>query len=481
MTATLSKYAEIWENAKICLRERLPAAIFEEWFKNIHFLDFSDGTFKLGAKDYMVSIFIKDTYADVMDEAFFQASGQPCRYEICKVDVTPASVPAQAPDLLPGISGSIVMPEAPAAKLPAATPPNASVPAEALSPLISRQNTFSNFIVGSENDLALAAAQSLANNIFDPDAANPLFIYGPSGVGKTHLMHAIANAVFDKNPNARICYTTCEMFTNDYTYSLSQNAIHDFRRRYRDLNLLLMDDIQFLAGKKGMQEEFFHTFNQLVVNGCKIVLVSDRSATDIQIEDRLISRFQQGISADIQPPCLEMRMAILSRKAQAKNFDFSRYPGVREFVAQRITRNVRNLEGAVNTLVGYVKIRTGTQLTLPEVENILGNLLRQEEASKITPEYIQYVVAEAYGINVDKMTEKGRGSANIAFARQVAMYLCREEIKGMASTAIGNAFGNRDHATVLYALKTVKNRIETNADDKRKVEQIREKLNQGTR
>lgn len=483
MTATLSKYAEIWENAKLRLQERLSASVFQEWFKDIHFLDFSNDTFKLGAKDYMVSLFIKETYADVMDEAFFQAAGQSCRYEIQKIDAEPTSVPAQTSDFLPGIveSSVSVIPETSAPKPSVAIPPKASVSAEALSPLISRQNTFANFIEGSENDLALAAAQSLANNIFDPDAANPLFIYGPSGVGKTHLMHAIANTVFDKNPNARICYTTCEMFTNDYTYSLSQNAIHDFRRRYRDLNLLLMDDIQFLAGKKGMQEEFFHTFNQLVVNGCKIVLVSDRSATDIQIEDRLISRFQQGISADIQPPCLEMRMAILSRKAQAKNFDFSRYPGVREFVAQRITRNVRNLEGAVNTLAGYVKIRAGTQLTLPEVENILGNLLRQEEASKITPEYIQYVVAEAYGINVDKMTEKGRGSANIAFARQVAMYLCREEIKGMASTAIGNAFGNRDHATVLYALKTVKNRIETNADDKRKVEQIREKLNQGGR
>lgn len=483
MTATLSKYAEIWENAKIRLQERLSDSVFNDWFKDIHFLEFSDDTFKLGAKDFMVSLFIKETYADVMDEAFFQAAGHPCRYEIQKISELAANVPAPTSNFSPELTDNGMTTETPvAAKVPAAMPTvQASVPAQTLSPLISRQNTFANFIEGSENDLALAAAQSLANNIFDPDAANPLFIYGPSGVGKTHLMHAIANTVFDKNPGARICYTTCEMFTNDYTYSLSQNAIHDFRRRYRDLNLLLMDDIQFLAGKKGMQEEFFHTFNQLVVNGCKIVLVSDRSATDIQIEDRLISRFQQGISADIQPPCLEMRMAILSRKAQSKNFDFSRYPGVREFVAQRITRNVRNLEGAVNTLAGYVKIRTGTQLTLPEVESILGNLLRQEEASKITPEYIQYVVAEAYGINVDKMTEKGRSSANIAFARQVAMYLCREEIKGMTSTAIGNAFGNRDHATVLYALKTVKNRIETNADDKRRVEQIREKLNQGGR
>lgn len=475
MTATLSTYAEIWENAKQILQKRLSGQIFDNWIRDIHFLEFTDGTFKLGAPDSLVPIFVMDNYKDVLEETLLEVAGRSVNFEIQKTNPRPvgaASVPAPEPELF-------VAQTLPQASVPAPEP-KPSLPESELSSLISRQNTFSNFIQGSENDMALAAAQALANNLFDPDAANPLFIYGPSGVGKTHLMHAIANAVFDKNPSSRICYTTCEMFTNDYTYSLSQNAVHDFRRRYRNLNLLLMDDIQFLEGKKGMQEEFFHTFNQLVVNGCKIVLASDRPAADIQIEDRLISRFQQGTSADIRPPCLEMRIAILLRKAEAKRFNFSAYPGVLEFVAQNITRNVRNLEGAVNTLAGYVKIRPDTRLSLSEVENILGNLLHMEETAKITPEYIQRVVAEAYGVDVKKMTEKDR-TANVAFARQVAMYLCREEIKDITTTTIGKAFGKRDHATVLHAIKTVRNRIDTNAEDKRKVELVRERLMNGGR
>lgn len=479
MTATLSNYAEIWEIAKKSLQTRLSAQIFDEWIRDIHFLEFSNDTFKLGAPDSLAPIFVMDNYKDVLEETLLAVAGRNVRFEIQKVDARPVSVPAES--AFPASASAASLPfSGTQATAQEPSPKAAEVPGPELSALISRHNTFANFIQGSENDMALAASQALANNLFDPDSANPLFIYGPSGVGKTHLMHAIANAVFDKTPSARICYTTCEMFTNDYTYSLSQNAVHDFRRRYRNLNLLLMDDIQFLEGKKGMQEEFFHTFNQLVVNGCKIVLASDRPAADIQIEDRLISRFQQGTSADIRPPCLEMRIAILLRKAEAKRFDFYRYPGVLEFVAQNITRNVRNLEGAVNTLAGYVKARPDTRLSLPEVESILGNHLHLEESARITPEYIQRVVAEAYGVDVKKMTEKDR-SANVAFARQVAMFLCREEIKDITTTTIGQAFGKRDHATVLHALKTVRNRIDTNANDKRKVEQIRERLSQGGR
>lgn len=464
MTSVLTDYAETWEIAKNALRNRLPKGIFEQWFEEIRFASFANDVFTLVASDSFAPLWIGDNYADVLTEELGAALGRSVSYEI--VTETPAAVPA-APAATP------VPATVPAAPEPPARP---AAPACELSPAIRRQNTFANFIEGAENQLALAISKSLANNLSDPDAANPLFIYGPSGVGKTHLMHAVANAVFDKTPSARICYVTCEMFTNDYTYALSQNAVHDFRRRYRDLNLLLMDDIQFLEGKKGLQEEFFHTFNQLVINGCKIVLTSDRPAGDIQIEDRLISRFQQGISTEIRPPCLEMRIAILLRKAQAQRFDFARHPGVLEFVAQNITRNVRNLEGAVNTLARYVEIRGNAPLSVPEVSSILGNLLRQEESAKLTPELIQRVVADAYRIDPAKMTAKDR-SANVAFPRQIAMYLCRELIN-MTTVAVGAAFGKRDHGTVLHAIKTVKNRIDTSAEDKFKVEQIREKLSQ---
>ncbi len=469
MTSTLFSHAEAWESAKQALKNRLNSDIFNQWFSDIHFSNFSDETFNLVSSDSFAAVFIAYNYSDIVEEELRNVTGRSVRFKIQKAEIKHAPVPVSGvPAASPAIASASSFPQ---------VPPKPAVPAQELSPAIRRQNTFDNFICGSENQMAFAISQSLANNLSDPDAANPLFIYGPSGVGKTHLMHAIANAVFEKNSGAQICYVTCEMFTNDYTYALSQNAVHDFRRRYRNLNLLLMDDIQFLEGKKGLQEEFFHTFNQLVVNGCKIVLTSDRPASDIQIEDRLISRFQQGISADIMPPCLEMRIAILLRKAASKHFDFSRYPNLLEFVAQNITRNVRNLEGAVNTLARYVEINRNTTLTIPEAESILSNLLRQEETAKITPEYIQRLVAETYRVEVAQMTAKGRGRAEVAFARQVAMYLCRDLIN-MTLTAVGNAFGGRDHGTVINAEKAVKNRIATSAADKFKVEQIRSRLTQ---
>ena len=467
MNSTLFNHATAWETAKLALKNRLPTNIFDQWFTDIHFDSFEDDTFHLVSSDSFAGIFISENYTDVVEEVLRGITGRSVRFKIERVE------PDQAPEAeLPLLN----IPAAPSPRSAPVAPAKPVAPVEELSPAIRRQNTFENFVRGPENQMACAISESLANNLSDPDGTNPLFIYGPSGVGKTHLMHAIANAAFAKNGSARICYVTCEMFTNDYTYALSQNAVHEFRRRYRNLNLLLVDDIQFLEGKKGLQEEFFHTFNELIINGCKIVLTSDRPASEIQIEDRLISRFQQGISADITPPNLEVRIAILLRKAAMKHFDFTQHPGLLEFVAQNITRNVRNLEGAVNTLARYLEISNKASLTPADAEAILSNLLHQEESTKITPEYIQRLVAEAYRIEVDQMTRKGRGRAEIAFARQVAMYLCREVID-ITLSAIGDAFGGRDHGTVLNAVKAVTNRMTTSDADRTKIAQLRSKLN----
>ncbi len=467
MNSTLFNHAAAWETAKLALKNRLPANIFDQWFTDIHFDSFEDDTFHLVSSDLFAGVFISDNYTDIVEEVLRGITGRSVRFKIERVESE------QAPEAeLPLLN----IPAAPTPRPVPAAPAKPAAPVEELSPAIRRQNTFENFVRGPENQMACAISESLANNLSDPDGTNPLFIYGPSGVGKTHLMHAIANAAFAKNGSARICYVTCEMFTNDYTYALSQNAVHEFRRRYRNLNLLLVDDIQFLEGKKGLQEEFFHTFNELIINGCKIVLTSDRPASEIQIEDRLISRFQQGISADITPPNLEVRIAILLRKAAMKHFDFTQHPGLLEFVAQNITRNVRNLEGAVNTLARYLEISNKSSLTPADAEAILSNLLRQEEGAKITPEYIQRLVADAYRIEVEQMTRKGRGRAEIAFARQVAMFLCREVID-ITLSAIGDAFGGRDHGTVLNAVKAVTNRMTTSDADRTKIAQLRSKLN----
>ena len=468
MNSTLFNHAAAWETAKLALKNRLPGNIFDQWFADIHFAGFEDDTFHLVSSDLFAVIVISENYTDIVEEVLRTVTGRSVRFKIERVESK------QAPDA--ELELPLNIPANPEPRPAPAAPTKPAAPVEELSPAIRRQNTFENFVRGPENQMACAISESLANNLSDPDGTNPLFIYGPSGVGKTHLMHAIANAAFAKNGSARICYVTCEMFTNDYTYALSQNAVHEFRRRYRNLNLLLVDDIQFLEGKKGLQEEFFHTFNELIINGCKIVLTSDRPASEIQIEDRLISRFQQGISADITPPNLEVRIAILLRKAAMKHFDFTQHPGLLEFVAQNITRNVRNLEGAVNTLARYLEISNKSSLTPDDAKSILSSLLGQEESAKITPEYIQRLVAEAYRIEVDQMTRKGRGRAEIAFARQVAMYLCREVID-ITLSAIGDAFGGRDHGTVLNAVKAVTNRMTTSDADRTKIAQLRSKLN----
>ncbi len=334
--------------------------------------------------------------------------------------------------------------------------------------------TFDSFVTGAGSKFVYAAAKSVAEA--PGESFNPLFIYGESGLGKTHLMHAIANYIAKHYPEKKVLYTTCENFLNEFIDSIAQKSSAKFRLRYRNVDVLMIDDIQFLKDKRQVQEEFFHTFNELIINGCKIVLTSDRPASEIQIEDRLISRFQQGISADITPPNLEVRIAILLRKAAMKHFDFTQHPGLLEFVAQNITRNVRNLEGAVNTLARYLEISNKSSLTPADAEAILSNLLRQEEGAKITPEYIQRLVADAYRIEVEQMTRKGRGRAEIAFARQVAMFLCREVID-ITLSAIGDAFGGRDHGTVLNAVKAVTNRMTTSDADRTKIAQLRSKLN----
>jgi chromosomal replication initiator protein len=325
--------------------------------------------------------------------------------------------------------------------------PGATVPG------LNPRNTFESFVVGPNNEIAHAAALAVAQA--PARTYNPLFIYGGVGLGKTHLMQAIGQYVWAKKKNMKVIYVSSELFINEFIDAIQHSNLVKFRKRYRQVDLLLIDDIQFLGGKERSQEEFFHTFNTLFDGHKQIVLSSDRPASEIaNLEHRLVSRFEWGLTAELQPPDIETRMAILRKKARGMQIKLR--DEVFQFLASRIRTNVRRLEGALMRVASFASL-SGKELTQEVVEHLLKDILQEEARHSITIEQIQRRVAEHFDVRVADMTSKRR-PASIAFPRQVAMYLARELTKASLNE-IGDAFGGRDHGTVLHACKLVKKRI----------------------
>jgi len=290
-------------------------------------------------------------------------------------------------------------------------------------------------------------------------AYNPLFLYGGVGLGKTHLLHAIGQHVTQHKKGARVVYLSSEKFTNEYIEGIQNNQLARFRKKYRQTDVLLIDDIQFLAGKERIQEEFFHTFNALHEAHKQIVLTCDRPASEIQnLEHRLVSRFEWGLVTDLQPPDVEMRLAILQKKAQLMSVQLPEE--IMQFMANRIRSNIRRLEGALVRVASYARL-TGKPLSLDTVEGLLREILAEEGLGSISIEIIQKKVAEYYDIRLADMTSRRRPES-IAFPRQVAMYLARQ-LTDASLSAIGEDFGGRDHGTVLHACRLVKDRMEVDA------------------
>jgi chromosomal replication initiator protein len=311
------------------------------------------------------------------------------------------------------------------------------------------RNSFETFVVGSNNQFAHAAALAVAQS--PAKTYNPLFIYGGVGLGKTHLMQAIGQQVMDRKKNFKVMYLSSEKFTNEFIDAIQHNTLVKFRKRYRQSDVLLIDDIHFLAGKERSQEEFFHTFNTLFDGRKQIVLSSDRPASEItNLEQRLVSRFEWGLTAELQPPDIETRMAILRKKAQALHVQLAQE--VLDFLAQRVRSNVRRLEGALMRVASFVSL-SGREISRETVEQLLRDILQEEAKKTVTIDQIQKKVAEHFDVRLADMTSKRR-PANIAFPRQVAMYLARRHTKASLNE-IGDAFGGRDHGTVLHACKTV--------------------------
>ena len=319
---------------------------------------------------------------------------------------------------------------------------------------LNQQFTFDSFVVGANSQFAHAACEAVAKR--KGPGYNPLFIHGGPGLGKTHLMQAIGHEWLKNVPASKVVYLTCEKFTNEFIDAVRKGDLERFRKRYRSAEVMLLDDVQFLGGKERSQEEFFHTFNTLLDGRCQVVLTSDRPASEIKnLEPRLVSRFECGLTVEMQPPVFETRLAILGKKRDEWKVKVDE--GIMRFLAERIRSNVRRLEGALMRVATFASL-AGEQVTEERVEHLLRDLLREENGKQVTIDGIQRAVAEHYDIRLADMTSRRR-PASIAFPRQVAMYLSRTLTKG-SLMEIGEAFGGRDHGTVIHACKKITSQME---------------------
>ena len=435
--SSLSLSPSLWETVKCDLKGRFPEDVYQMWFEPLACIETSEDSLTLSVPNDFAAIWIHDNYLDLISQRIRLTAGRLVQVHLRKHESALRAVAEPAPRVKP----------APARR---AARYDERLAASSLNP----RNTFENFVIGANNQLAHAAAVAVAQA--PAQAYNPLFIHGATGLGKTHLMHAVGHSILLRNPDAKVAYLSTEKFTNEFIHAIQENALTKFRQRYRHVDILLLDDVQFLANKERIQEEFFHTFNDLFESGKQIVLSSDRPVAEIAtLESRLVSRFQWGLSADIQSPDFETRVAILKTKAASLKVDL---PGpVIEFMAQHIAKNIRRLEGALIKISSYSAL-TGKPLDLATAENLLKDVLMEEAQHRLNIEGIQKRVADHYQIRHSDMTSKRRPNA-IAFPRQIAMYLCRQ-LTRHSLQEIGEAFGGRDHGTVIHACKTVENMMD---------------------
>lgn len=341
-----------------------------------------------------------------------------------------------------------------------------------MSTTLNPKYTFDSFVIGNSNRFAHAASLAVAES--PAKAYNPLFIYGGVGLGKTHLMHAIGHYILQNNPNAKVEYVSSEKFTNELINSIKDDTNEDFRNKYRNVDVLLIDDIQFIAGKERTQEEFFHTFNTLHDANKQIILSSDRPPKEIPtLEDRLRSRFEWGLIADIQVPDFETRMAILKKKADVENLNVANE--VMVYIATKIKSNIRELEGALIRIMAYSSL-TNREISVDLASEALKDIISKKQGKNITVNLIQDVVASFYNLRIDDLKSQRR-TRNIAYPRQIAMYLSRK-LTDMSLPKIGEEFGGRDHTTVIHAYEKISENLQKDEELKRTVDELTKKISQ---
>lgn len=448
--------SSLWLQCLQRLQEALPATEFSMWVRPLQ-AELNEGTLTLFAPNRFVLDWVRDKYIDNINQLLSEFCGNDVpvlRFEVGSKPIIAIVPPSQSFER--ASVSQAVRPNAGRVWEPAASPVQPDINHRSN---VNPKHMFTNFVEGKSNQLALAAARQVADN---PGAAyNPLFLYGGTGLGKTHLLHAVGNAIRDRKPNARVVYMHSERFVQDMVKALQNNQMEEFKRYYRSVDALLIDDIQFFANKERTQEEFFHTFNALLEGNQQIILTSDRYPKEINgVEDRLKSRFGWGLTVAIEPPELETRVAILMKKAEAHQIRLA--DEVAFFIAKRLRSNVRELEGALNRVIANANF-TGRAITIDFVREALRDLLALQE-KLVTIDNIQRTVAEYYKIKMADLLSKRR-SRSVARPRQMAMALSKE-LTNHSLPEIGDAFGGRDHTTVLHACRKIEQLREESHDIK---------------
>jgi chromosomal replication initiator protein len=437
----LNPLVSLWKTLSKAIRSRVSADSYDRWFSDVSVLEITPDSVTLGVPNPIHQFFIESNYSDLLSSAILEVHGSP-RDLMFRSPLDAQQEEGTRSEAAPSVDRQ---------------KPSQAIPQSAKSTAATGMNpsyTFESFIVGANNQFAHAAAQAVAHS--PARTYNPLFIYGGSGLGKTHLLQSIGHHILSTKKNARVVYLRSEQFTNEFIDAIQNNALVAFRKRYRQADILMIDDIQFFAGKERSQEEFFHTFGALHDGHKQIILSSDRPASEIaNLEQRLVSRFEWGMTAEIQPPDMETRIAILQGKASRMHIEIEHW--VLEFLADKIRSDIRRLEGALMRVAAY-KSLSGQSLTNDALEHLLRDVLQEQARKAVTIDQIQKRVADHFDIRLADMTSKKR-TASIAYPRQVAMYLSRE-MTPSTLVEIGDAFGGKDHGTVIHACKLVKQRRE---------------------
>ena len=442
----MDSYNDIWELVRKYCRDHVSETIYTLWLEPLQLVSFEDDKVILSASEFKANI-IRSKFHQLLNDAFEQYMGFPVTVEIRS-------------------EGKESGPAEPA--------PVVSSKPKSDHPMVNEELTFDTFVVGSSNTFAHAAALAVANA--PGEAYNPLFIYGNSGLGKTHLLYAICEKIAANDPDVKILYTRGEDFTNELIKSIQNQTTDAFHDKYRTVDVLLVDDVQFIAGKDRTQEEFFHTFNALVQDNKQIVLTSDRPPKEIaNLEDRIRTRFEWGLLADIQPPDIETRMAIIKRKAD--HYDLELPDEVVLYIADHIKNNVRQLEGTVKKLHAYYDINN-QKPTVQNATKAIKDIQNDAQPVPVTIDNILNEVARTYGTTVENITSEKRNS-NITKARQAAMYIVRE-ITGLSHEKIGEAFGGKHHSTVIYNIDQAEKSMEKDPSVRATIQSIINNINENS-
>jgi chromosomal replication initiator protein len=456
--------AEVWTSIVTAARDVLPEQTFRTWLASTEAVGLADDTLVVAAPTRFAVEWIEDKYGDLLRDLAGKTLGRPLDLRFEHHGAGERLVFPEFGTDEPSVDVDLVSEAA-----PAAAPARTAIEGARQAGLNERY-TFERFVVGGNSQLAAAACRGVADS--PAQLYNPLFIYGDTGLGKTHLMHAIGHEILQRAPETQIAYVPSEQFTNEMITAIQSGRTADFRQRYRRIDVLLVDDVHFLGNKEGTQEEFFHTFNSLYDAHRQIVITSDRPPQEIPgLQERLVSRFEWGLVTDIKPPDFETRVAILQKKAAEDRLTLDE--GVIEFIARNRKASVRQLEGAVIKLLAYSSL-TRREISLELAREALGPRLEEEIGARVTPVEIRQKTADAWGVSVENLVSKRR-TKPLTVPRQVAMYLIKTTLD-LPYTEIGALFGGRDHSTVIHSVNKVEAEMASNVDFRARVHRLQDEL-----